>query len=213
MPQAYRASPVRFDASAHKTEERNGWTVVLEYADEQDGPWLIDLCHLPRWDVQDRDVGQYRPGEQEIPATPGMCVLEENMLINRMNQTQAAVWYLGPKARDMPKEPAYTDIQESTACLALVGTNSLAVSEKVSNLDLADPNRSIPCLIQGPLARVPCQMVLLGSTRQGEGFVFTCARGYARDMLQALLQAGKEFALRPAGERRMAEFLEVYRDS
>ncbi len=207
MSQVYRTSPVRFDASPVESEERAGWTVVTEYADEKNGPWLIDLSHLPRWDLQDRNLGQYQPCGLDIPERPGISALGEKMLINRMNRTQAAIWHLGPNGQDMPEEGAYTDIRENTVCLAAIGPHSFAVSEKVTNLDLADPKRTPPCLIQGPLAHVPCQIALLSKTFEQQGFVFTCSRGYARDMVHILLEAGQDFGLRPGGEKRMLAFL------
>jgi len=209
MSQVYRASPVRFAPAPLHSEERDGWTVVLEYAEEKDGPWLIDLSHLPRWDLQDRDLAQYRPCDLDVPEDPGMCILGENVLVNRMNQTQAAIWHLKPNRHSLPEQTAYTDIRENTLCLAVVGPRSLAVSEKVTNLDLADPGRDLPCLIQGPLAHVPCQIVVLRTDPIMPGFVCTCSRGYARDVVHTLLLAGEEFGLRPAGERRLVECLEI----
>ena len=204
MSQVYRTSPVHFDASAVESEERAGWTVVTEYADEKDGPWIIDLSHLPRWDLQDRDLGQYQPCGLDTPESPGISALGEKVLINRMNRTQASIWHLGPgEEQGMPKDRAYTDVGENTVCLAVIGPQSFAVSEKVTNLDLADPKRTPPCLIQGPLVHVPCQIALLSNHSEQQGFVFTCSRGYARDMVHTLLAAGKEFGLRPAGEKRM----------
>jgi hypothetical protein len=32
---------------------RDNWTVALEYDDEGQGPWLVDLAHKTRWDLQD----------------------------------------------------------------------------------------------------------------------------------------------------------------
>jgi hypothetical protein len=207
MSHAYRASPVHFDALPVQSHEQEGWTVVTEYADEQDGPWLVDLSHLPRWDVQDRDLGKFRPCGLNIPETPGQCRLGKNIIINRMNGTQASVWHLGPGERRMPEDSAYTDIRENSVCLAVIGPQSFAISEKVTNLDLADPKRTPPCLIQGPLTHVPCQIALLSNNSTQQGFVFTCSRGYARDVVHTLLQAGKEFGLRPGGEKRMLDFL------
>jgi glycine cleavage system aminomethyltransferase T len=126
-----------------------------------------------------------------------------------MNRTQAAVWHLGPTGQSMPDRSAFTDIRESTLCLALAGPGALAVSEKVTQLDLADPRRSPPCLIQGPLAHVPCQIVLLSCDQHRPGFVFTCSRGYARDVVRTLLEAGGEHGLRPAGEERMLSVLKA----
>lgn len=186
-----------------QSQEREGWSVVLEYAAENEGPWLIDLSHLPRWDVQDQDLGQYRPCGLDIPGKPGGCVLGQHVLLNRMNRTQAAIWHLGPNKEQMPQDKAYTDISENTFCLALLGPEAIRISEKVTNLDLVDPAWNPPCLVQGPLAHVPCQIVLLGYGPAVQGFVLNCSRGYARDMVHTLLAAGEEFGLRPAGERRM----------
>jgi hypothetical protein len=36
----------------------------------------------------------------------------------------------------------------------------------------------------------------------------TCSRGYARDMVGAILEAGTEFKLRPAGEQAFSSWLE-----
>jgi glycine cleavage system aminomethyltransferase T len=138
-----------------------------------------------------------------------MSIFGENVLVNRMNRTQAAIWHLMANGQSMPEQTAYTDIRENTLCLAVIGPGSLAVSEKVTNLDLADPGRRTPCLIQGPLAHVPCQIVILGTEQGNQGFVLTCSRGYARDVVHTLLLAGEEFGLRPAGERRMVECLEI----
>jgi hypothetical protein len=50
---------------------------------------------------------------------------------------------------------------------------------------------------------VPCQIVTLEkSAGGGGGFLLTCSRGYGDSMLHAVLEAGAEFGLRPAGENR-----------
>lgn len=198
-----RRSPVVFDIAAADTEERDGWSVVRQYTDEGKGPHIVDLSHLPRWDLQDKDLSRYTPAGLTVPGIPGDCIVSENLMLSRMNKTQSCIWHLGPGASGVSEEPAYTDIREGTACLAMVGNGVISVSEKVTRLDLADPGRKTPCLIQGPVARVPCQLVLLDNRTERQGFVFTCSRGYARDMIEVLLAAGREFGLRPAGENRM----------
>jgi hypothetical protein len=40
------------------------------------------------------------------------------------------------------------------------------------------------------------------------GILMTCSRGYAYDMVAAILSAGEEFELRPAGERAFADWLD-----
>jgi hypothetical protein len=66
-----RYSPVPFMALPDQTEMRNGWEVVLKYNDEGNGPFLIDLSHRNRWDVQDADLSKIQPGGVTIPENPG----------------------------------------------------------------------------------------------------------------------------------------------
>ena len=50
-----------------RTEVRNGWEVVLEYEDEATGPFLIDLSHIGKWDVQGENLSSLRPAGLVIP--------------------------------------------------------------------------------------------------------------------------------------------------
>ena len=61
MAEIRRESPVQFQGSPVKTEMRDDWTVALAYTDEGDGPWLVDLSHKTRWDLQDQ---KYRCDER-----------------------------------------------------------------------------------------------------------------------------------------------------
>lgn len=208
-----RLSPVSFEATAAETEERGGWTVVLRYEDEGDGPCLVDLSHQARWDVQDGRLDGIQPGGVGIPQVPGRCALQSGLLINRMNRTQASVWHLKSGASpDMPSEPAYTDVTEATVFLALFGPHTFRVAEKLSALDFLGGDAPVPFLLQGPFSHVPCQIVVLerGETDAG-GILLTCSRGYGRSMVGAVRAAGAEFGLQPAGERRFSAWLGALR--
>jgi glycine cleavage system aminomethyltransferase T len=182
---------------------------VLRYADEGSGPRLADLSHLPRWDIQDRDLTRFRPCDVDIPNRPGSCALENGVLVNRMNRTQAAVWHLAPAAPALPGQSAYTDVTEAAACLALFGPHLFSITEKLTPLDFLMPGQSPPFLLQGPFCRVPCQIVVLGiEDGAAGGVVLTCSRGYAADMAAAILAAGEPFGLRPAGEKTFRLWLE-----
>ncbi len=208
MIEINRQSPVRFTQSPVKTERRANWTVALEYDGEADGPWLVDLAHKSRWDLQDRDVGRYAPCDLEVPDTPGACAFDGRTLVNRMNRTQASVFHLGAAAPEMPDAPAYTDVSESTLFVALLGPKTFRVAEKLTSLDFLAPSRQTPYLLQGPFCRVPCQIVTLEiSASGGGGFLLTCSRGYGDSMVQAILGAGAEFGLRPAGENRFSDWV------
>ncbi|MFO7738422.1 MAG: hypothetical protein R6V46_08115, partial [Desulfatiglandaceae bacterium] len=85
MTQILRRSPVSFTIAPARTELRDGWDVILEYESEGNGPYLIDLSHSAKWDVQDIDLSQFRPRGLSIPETPGQCAFQNGILINRMN--------------------------------------------------------------------------------------------------------------------------------
>ena len=208
MTQIRRNSPVRFKAGIGQSEARGGWNVVLAYEGEGEGPFLVDLSHIPRWDVQDKNLDGLRPLGMEVPRAPGACALGGGILINRMNRTQAAIWHLGGGTPELPAESAYTDLTDATLCLALFGPQALAVVEKLCAQDFGDPRAQTPRLLQGPFAHVPCQLVLMERGRGFDGgLVFTCSRGYAESMVHAVLDAGAEFGLGPAGERRFTGWL------
>jgi len=208
MENIIRKSAVSFDAVPAKTEERGNWSVVLEYEDQGAGPYLVDLSHRSRWDLQDADiVGIQTPGIP-VPETPGQCIFENGFLINRMNRTQASAWHLSGEATAFPDHPAYTDVTDSTVFLALFGKNLFGVLEKLSALDFLEASRKTPFLLQGPFSHVPCQIVTLEKSPERSGVLMTCSRGYARDMVGAILEAGNEFSMRPAGEQVFSDWLE-----
>jgi hypothetical protein len=203
-----RRSPVQFESPVQKSVVRDRWTVVLANADEGQGPFVVDLSHMARWDLQDKNVARFKPLGRGIPEIPGTCLLQDGILINRMNRTQAAIWHLSSGAPNLPAESGYTDVSDATICLALVGPNALAVVEKLCALDLLDPRKPVPFLLQGPFSHVPCQLVIM---ERGKGFdgglLLTCSRGYAQSMVHAILGAGAEFGLKPAGEERFTDWL------
>ena len=203
-----RRSPITFAAKPLKTEHRDYWTVVLEYEAQSDGPWLVDLSHRMRWDLQDSDITRHRPWGLNIPDSPGRCVLENGVLINRMNQTQASIWHLTGENRSLPDDPAFTEVIDATVFLALLGKNIFAITEKLSALDFVDPLKETPFLLQGPFSHVPCQIVVLGNSPDRSAILLTCSRGYAQDMVAAILEAGSEFKLQPAGESAFSDWVD-----
>jgi hypothetical protein len=209
MDSIFRRSAVSFDAAPVKTEARDNWSVVLEYEDEGAGPHVVDLSHRPRWDLQDAEIGGVQSLAIRTPDKPGQCVFEKGFLINRMNRTQASVWHLSGKTPAFPDHSAFTDVTDSTVFLAVFGQDIFGILEKLSALDFFDSSRPAPFLLQGPFSHVPCQIVILDRTSGRSGILMTCSRGYARDMVGAILDAGMEFNLRPAGEQAFAEWLKA----
>jgi hypothetical protein len=211
MENLVRQSAVSFDAVPSKTELRDNWSVVLEYEDQGAGPYLVDLSHRIRWDMQDAEIGEIPAAGIPVPEIPGQCIFTNGLLVNRMNRTQASIWHLSGEPPAFPDNPAFTDTTDSTVFLAVFGKDLFAILEKLSALDFLDPTRQTPFLLQGPFSHVPCQIVTLQSASDEPGILMTCSRGYARDMVGAILDAGNEFNLRPAGEQVFSEWLAAIR--
>ena len=208
MAEIRRESPVRFKVRPKNSQVRDNWMVALEYDDEGPGPWIADLAHKTRWDLQDSRIGELTVGDLPVPAVPGTCTFSNGVLINRMNRTQASVYHLIASPEAMPDFAGYTDVSESTVFLALFGPKAFLIAEKLTNLDFLDPVKKAPFLLQGPFCHVPCQIVTLEKTAGGSGgFLLTCSRGYGDSMVDAILEAGAEFGLRPAGEDRLVNWI------
>ena len=207
MENIIRRSPVSFDVKPAKTETRENWTVVLEYDAEEPGPYVIDLSHRARWDLQDGDVVKVDPWGIPIPDVPGQCVFDKGILINRMNRTQASIWHLMGEKPDGPEDTAFTDVTDVSVFLALIGKEVFAIADKLTSLDFLDPLKQTPFLLQGPFSHVPCQIVTLEKTPERCGILMTCSRGYADAMIASILEAGEEFGLRPAGENAFTGWL------
>lgn len=209
MAEMRRQSPVQFKARPVKSEVRDDWTVALEYDEEGQGPWLVDLAHKTRWDLQNNAVGELTPCDLAVPTVPGACTFADSKLVNRMNRTQASIYHLGGAAPSVPDFPGYTDVTEASVFVALFGPRVFLIAEKLTSLDFMDPAKKAPFLLQGPFCHVPCQIVALDKSVGGNGgFLLTCSRGYADSMIHAMLEAGAEFGLRPAGENRFTSWIQ-----
>jgi len=204
--QIERKAPVELPGRPARMEKRNHWNVVLEYADEGPGPWLVDLSHCPRLDVQGRELQGLLPSTVPVPDAPGWVNTGHGMMVTRMNAVQACLWLLDPNA-GIPRRFEVTDITEGTAGLALLGSDIFRIAEKLTDLDLQSPKRKAPFLLQGPFSHVPCQVLVLGHEPGREALVLACSRGYAQDMVHAVVKAGKEYGLRAAGEERFLQML------
>ena len=114
-----RYSPVVFNKKPLQTEMRNGWQIVLEYEEEGQGPYLIDLSHITKFDIQNTDLSHMRPGGQIIPEVAGTCNIKDGCAINRLNRTQAVIWFLAGEQASLPAQTDYTDVTEAFALLAI----------------------------------------------------------------------------------------------
>ena len=207
MKEIKRVSPVVLKGTPVKTANRDNWEIVMEYKGEGDGPFLIDLTHKQRFDYQDSNLGEKKPFNINIPETPGNSVFDKGILINRMNNTQISIYNFGEENIVMPEDSGFTDVSEATLFVALVGKNIFSICEKLTSLDFRDPEKNAPFLFQGPFSHIPCQIVTLSKDMENSGLVLTCSRGYGRDLIHAILDAGKEFGLKPTGEEKFNTFV------
>ena len=195
-----RQSPVVFKEQPLETRLWDGWEVVLSYANEDQGPFLVDLSHRPKWDIQHAFLTTVRPWGILFPASPGQCRVEAGRLLSRRNYTQAAIWHLTDDGPGAVPEPYFTEVTDGLCLLALVGVQSFSVMEKVSSLDLTSPDGPPSFLVQGPVLHVPCHVVVLGRNGETPIILMAFSRGYGQAMAESLLELGHVFGLRPAGE-------------
>lgn len=210
MVEIKRYSPVSFKATPKRSESRDNWTVVMEYDGEGQGPYLVDLSHITRLDVQSSDLDSITPFGITIPKVPGESILQDGVLINRMNRIQASIFCLSGKRPEMPTESSYTETTEVGMCMAIIGKDLFSITEKLASLDFQDPEKKTPFLYQGPMSHIPCQIVTLNRDGAKSGIIFTASRGYGKDMAHAIMDAGTEFGLKPAGEDKFSSWLSQF---
>ena len=200
MDNIKRYSPVTFPQTQALTQLRNGWVVVLEYEDEGLGPFLIDLSHIGKWDVQGENLSYLRPAGIFIPEESELCSFTESFFVNRVKWNWATIWHFSQEMPDFADHFAFTNVTEAYALFALMGKDVFSIMEKVSALDLFSPEKKPPFLIMGPVHHIRSQVVVLSREGDSSVVLVACARGYGQSMAEVLLDAGKEWGLRPAGE-------------
>ncbi len=204
MSSVFRQSPVTFQCEAAEKTNHDGWEIVLAFEDESEGPWLVDLSHLQRWDFQHANLDLKTPFGLDMPAEPGQVILQDERLVTRMNRTQAAVWNLTRSdALEVPEVMNFTDLTDAHCMLAVLGQGVPQVMENVSNLDLFRPDRQVPFLTQGPVMHIPCQVVTVAI----DCVLMTFSRGYGQSFADAMLHAASGCKLMPGGEELFSRWL------
>jgi hypothetical protein len=186
-----RYSPVSFEKKAIQTEQRGGWDIVLKYEDEGNGPYLVDMSHITKWDIQDERIARLQPMGIIIPEAPGACIYDKGILISRSNQTQAVACHLVGNDSVLPDDPAYTDITEGYALLALIGKDVFSIMEKITALDLQPPRTASIFLVQGPILHVPSRVSVLAD----DALLIAFSRGYGHSVVEAILDAGTRWRI------------------
>ena len=126
-----------------------------------------------------------------------------------MNRTQASIYHLGDTAPTMPDFSGYTDVTESTVFLALFGPEVFLYRREADQPGLHGSGQKGAFLAPGPLLPRALPDRHPGQISDGNGgFLLTCSRGYGDSMVHAMLEAGAEFGLRPAGENRFSSWIQ-----
>ena len=207
MEQITRRSAVAPFEEPTQTTIRDGWCVALTYPNEGNGPYWVDLSHRAKWDLQDREIDGFSPFGCNVPDQPGKSIYQEGFLLSRLNRTQAVIWHLHGISPLDPKDSAFTNITDAFVLFALIGEDVFSIAEKLCSLDLRDRGLDLPRVHQGPFCHVLAQMVVM-EKRGGVGtLLVACSRGYAADLVHAIVEAGREFGLRPAGEKTFERWL------
>jgi glycine cleavage system aminomethyltransferase T len=205
-----RYSPIEFDETPARTEERNGWEVVLEYKDQGTGPFLVDLSHIGKWDVQGEDLPSLRPAGLFIPKDSKQCTLTGDFLLNLIKWNWATIWHFSVDMPGFAEEYPFTNVTEAYALLTLVGKETFAIMEKVTSLDLLSPMRRPPFLVLGPVCRIRCQVVVLARDIERPAVLVSCPRGYGQLLAQTILEAGEEWDVWPGGEEAFTGLRKFY---
>ena len=200
MESIKRYSPITFPSTPVRTGIRNGWEIVLEYKDQGTGPFLVDLSHIGKWDVQGEDLPSLRPAGLAIPADSKQCLLTGDFLLNLIKWNWATIWHFSVDMPDFADEYAFTNVTEAYALLMITGRNTFSIMEKISSLDLLSPERNPPFLTMGPVCRIRSQIVVLSREKEMSNVLVACPRGYGQSMADVILDAGKEYGLKPGGE-------------
>lgn len=195
-----RISPVGLPGNIAKSVERGGYTVVLKYKDENErGPWIIDLCHRPKYDFQCNGENPGTPMGLALPAEPGSAVIEKGWLISAVGTSQYLMIHIGQEEYISPVGSGFSDITDGRCLFAIGGKGASTLIEKFTRMNFNDKSLSPPCVLQGPMIQTHGQLHILG---EGDDRVFlvNLDRGYARSVVHAILDIGEPYTLKPAGE-------------
>lgn len=201
-----RISPLDMGLKPERTINRNGWQVPLTYVGERTRSdlFISDLSHVPKWCLQGPGLDSEEPAGLKMPQGPGAMTMAHGILLVRLLSSEARVMAFND---DMPvlDGTGYTDITDSYASMAVVGPKCFDVLSKLSSVDLEGP--AAPPAVLAPVEDVTCLMIRLEGQSGTPGIIIAGARGYGHFLLDAFLDAGKEYGIQPAGRQRFNAWL------
>lgn len=208
VSEGYRRSPIRMDRPVLYTEVRNGWEIVTKYEDEADSPWIVDLSHAQKLDFRDSLLSHGLFLEISIPEKPGDIHIQGGFLSARLNPQQSLVLNLTKSPITDMEERSVTEVTDAFALLAMIGHSVFAILETITALDLLEPGKNPPFILQGPVLGLRSLLFLLSSEKDLPAILLAVPRGYGQSFFTALLQAGEPWNLSPAGESAFFHYFE-----
>ena len=198
-----RTSPLNMGLEPDKVVEWNGWTVGLTYFGEfvHNTVFITDLSHLSKWNVQGHDIDDVDVQGLRFPKKPRYVVMDENMAAVRLTPWEAFIMNFSHSYPE-PKGMGLTNVTEALAAFAVVGHGCLEILEKLSDVDLSAPGTPMLQAAQTPVAGITCLVMCVRREGKIPGLIVSGPRGYGQFLLEAFLDAGKEYGIAVAGWER-----------
>lgn len=191
-----------------RKESRNGWEIVTQYENEGDGPWLIDLSHAQKLDYYHFSLSQDCPLDIPLPEKPGECRIQGRRISARLNRQQAVILNLSRSPISFIEGGSVTDLTDALALLVIIGPCVFEILETVTTLDLIPTGKNSPFVLQGPVLHIRSLLFLLSAKKNSPAILLAVPRGYGQSLSTAILQAGEQWSLSPAGEAAFFTFFD-----
>lgn len=210
VPMNQRISPLKMTLEPEHLVSQNGWQIIYAYLGEKRSSQLFvtDLSHVPKWSLQGSNDHIAEHAGLPLPANPGDVVLERGILLVCLCPGEYRMMALGDETL-LITDSLYSDLTDAFASFAVVGPTCLEVLSKLCSADLDAP--TLPPLIaaQAPIAGVTGLVVYMAREDDLNGLIVSCARGYGQYLLEAFLDAGREFDIAVAGWERFNRWMKT----
>ena len=205
-----KLSPISIPFAPETTIERDGWEIALTYRDEDPSLAIIDLSHIRKWEIYAHTLSPQSLSTLQIPDRPGEISLNNEVLIALCRPSVALAFQFGDSPFTSSGTTTYTELTDGYALLALIGNDGPRIMEKITDLDLTLTSSQHARFIQGPLLGTPVKIMVFSIGDCDTGMLISIARGFGQATVNAILDAGIEFGLKPAGEKVFERWFQVF---
>ncbi len=197
-----RLSPVQMPLKAETIQIRNDFEVVQTYGKESHGPSLVDLSHLAKWEIETADLDEkMNLIGLSVPVEPNSAFLSDKRVVSRLTPTRALVWDFGIDEKiDWESTEAFNDFTDGSALFFMTGEGLLSIMERLTEMDLKPKNASDLLFLQGSVIGVPAKILISVNREHQLSMFISVARGFGQSVANAILSAGGDADISPAGE-------------